>query len=88
MAGSIIPPSMAGKNGNEVFLSYMEPIRNKDNSWSISVTVHTCPPNIQMIAQCELRVLKRDSGIALADAIKMVVMKEVPPPIARPDERN
>ena len=88
MAGSIIPPSMAGNTGNEVFLSYMEPIRNKDNSWTISVAVHTCPPNIQMIAQGEFRVLTRDSGIALADALKMVVMKEVPPPIATPSDRN
>lgn len=78
MAG-IIPPSMT--QGAEIFVSYMDPIRNKDGSWTIAGTVHTVPPNIQQVAIFECRVLTRDSGIALGEAIKQIVVKEVPPPI-------
>jgi hypothetical protein len=75
----IIPPSMT--QGAEIFVSYMDPIRNKDNSWTISLTIHTVPPKVQMIATAEFRVLTRDVGIALGEAIKQIVVQVVPPPI-------
>jgi hypothetical protein len=74
--------------GADIFASYMDPIRNKDNSWTISVNIHTVPPNIVLIAQCEFRVRTRDAGIALAEAIKQIVIKEVPPPLAVVGDRN
>jgi hypothetical protein len=75
----IIPPSMT--EGQQIFASYMPPVRERDGSWRIMVTVSTVPPNIQMIAYGEFRVATRDSGIALGEAIKAIVAKEVPPPI-------
>lgn len=75
----IIPPSMT--EGQQIFASYMPPIREKDGSWRLMITVSTLPPNVRMIAHGEFRVATRDSGIALGEAIKAIVTREVPPPI-------
>lgn len=75
---AIIPPTMT--KGDEVFAAYMGPYREKNGEHRMILTVHSAATG-RMIAHAEVMVASRDSGVALADALREVVIKEVPPPL-------
>lgn len=76
---AIIPPTMT--QGDQVFASYMGPFREKGGEHRMVITINSAATG-RMIAHAEILVASRDSGIALGDAIREVVLREVPPPIA------
>jgi len=75
---SIIAPSM--NKGDEVFAAYMGPYREKNGENRITLTIHSAATG-RMIAHAEILVASRDAGIALGDAIREIVAREVAPPI-------
>jgi hypothetical protein len=75
---AIIPPTMT--KGDEVFAAYMGPYREKNGEHRMTLTIHSAATG-RMIAHAEILVATRDSGIALGDAIREVVTREVPPPL-------
>jgi hypothetical protein len=79
----IISPAQA--QTPNVMISYMDPVRHKDDSWEFDVTIHSIEGQPQRVVNCQFRVLNREFGIALADAIKQVVMKEISPTLHKPN---
>ena len=76
---AIIPSTMT--EGDQVFAAYMGPYREKDGAHRLTITVNSAATG-RMLAHAEILVMTRDSGVALGDAIREVIVREVPPPIA------
>lgn len=75
---AIIPSTMT--EGDQVFCAYMGPYREKNGESRMTITVHSAATG-RMIAHAEILIATRDSGVALGDAIREIVVREVAPPL-------